>query len=105
MLNWQGCLNEGVLAWPTHASIWKEYVNVIVIKLSTRYINRAMAITIEQHETGFGDMKWDKWGRVYAALPNENEALSTLHLQATNTVDYASHFSDAQSSLGAIVIR
>ena len=24
MLNGQGSLNEGVLGWPTHASIWKE---------------------------------------------------------------------------------
>ena len=24
MLNTQGCLHEGVLAWPTHASIWEK---------------------------------------------------------------------------------
>lgn len=74
------------------ASIWKECVNVIVIKLSTRYIKKQGVDHNEKYETGFGDMMWDWWGRVYAALPNEIEALSTLHAPAANTIDYASHF-------------
>ena len=42
----------------------------------------------EKYETGFGDMMWEQWGESLGVrgLPNEMEALSTLHLQATNTV-------------------
>ena len=90
MLNAQGSLNKGVLAWPAHASIWEDcecdsdQAIYSVYKLGDHN---------EKYETPFGDMMWGGSLEV-PDLPNEIEALLTLHHQAANTVDYASHFSD-----------
>ena len=68
MLNAQGSLNKGVLAWPTHASIWEKCECDSDQAIYSVY---KQGNHNEKYETAFGDMMWG--GEAYPTCPTRSK--------------------------------